>query len=67
MNKVYKIPNLESVAIPEGLCTGTARLITTQAFFGRNWDRYLEVINKFAKKYPTVKTVLYVGDYLEKI
>jgi len=29
MNKVYKIPNLESVAIPEALCTGTARYITT--------------------------------------
>lgn len=44
MNKIYKIKDLESIAIPESLCTGTARYITTERFFGRNWDRYLDVI-----------------------
>lgn len=32
---------------------------------GSNWNSYLRLIEKFAIKFPKVKTVLYVGKHMK--
>jgi len=29
-----------------------------------NWKKYLEMVEKYAKKYPSIRTVMYVGEFV---
>lgn len=33
---------------------------------GSNWDKYLEIMEKFAKKYANVRSVMYTGAFFSK-
>lgn len=56
MNKVYKIKGLQSIAYPEKIACD----------IGSNWDKYLEILEKFAKKFPNVRSVMYTGAFFSK-
>ena len=53
MNYVYRIKNLQSIAIPETL--GDVK--RTQ------WEPYLKNLEKYEKKFPKVRLVLYCYKY----
>lgn len=56
MNKVYKIKGLESIAFPEKIACD----------IGSNWEKYLEILEKYAKKFPNVRSVMYTGAFFSK-
>jgi len=60
MNKVYRLKNLDSVAIPNYFgCIFEFSGVT-------NWNNYHKLIEKYAAKYPAIRTVMYMGKYAKR-
>jgi len=51
LHEVFKIQNLESIAMQKYLACDEFE----------HWEKYKNIINSFAKKFPQVRTVVYTA------
>lgn len=59
MNRVYKVPNLESIAIAKLFACGGSQKLWEKSYFG--------IIQKYAKKFPKVKIGIYMKEFSDVI